>query len=772
MAKLLWLYLRVLWKKNIISDQWRKAEGIFIPKENGATAVEKFRTISFLNVEGKLQLGLLARKMTTFTLANGYIDSSIQKGGIPGVSGCLEHTTVLSQLIREAKVLKKNLVATWLDIADAYGSMPHQLTMIALRRAHVPEEIVTLIDSYYKDVSIRFSAEEFITEWQQLEKGIVTGCTLSVILFSLTMTMLVLTVREETKGPKSASGQQQQNTRLFMDDVTTTTETLVQTSYLLDELAAKLDWGRLQVKPEKCRSLVIWEGEIVNKPVKIGGKVITSIKEKPVKYLGKEYKASLNDKDQIEEAATLVKDGLKRIDKTRIPGRYKAWIVQHMLLPRILWPLMIYAIPMSKVEEIQKLITKALKKWLRLPRFMSSEILYAKTLKLQLPYTSLKEEVKAAKARSLVTMQQSKDECVRNAEVNMDAGRKWKVSEAVNKATSRLHHQEIAGIPNIGREGIGMNHRHYYSKSTDTEKRHLIVDSIREDEEEQRYLRVASLPKQGASLKWEIPGRKISHRDLLLTSEAKLQFLVKSVYDLLPTPANKNVWFKTEEYKCMLCGEHGSLNHLLSGCKIALQQGRYTWRHNKVLKEIAYWVEEKRREQTKTPSKKRRQWINFVKAGEKRKTTSQEPASYFNTADDWKLQVDLNQRVRIPVEIADTRLRPDMILVSAKTKQFGIIELTVPSETRIGISEELKRAKYAELEEQSHRNGWKTKVWTVEIGSRGFAAGSAAILLKEIGYRGRKKKTIIKKIEEITEEASSMIWRWSHVREWGRTEKD
>ena len=47
-----------------------------------------------------------------FVLANEYIDTSIQKGGIPGMSGCLEHTAVLSQLIREAKKEKKNLVVT------------------------------------------------------------------------------------------------------------------------------------------------------------------------------------------------------------------------------------------------------------------------------------------------------------------------------------------------------------------------------------------------------------------------------------------------------------------------------------------------------------------------------------------------------------------------------------------------------------------------------------------------------------------------------------
>ena len=123
----------------------------------------------------------------------------IQKGGIPGVSGCLEHTAVLSKLIREAKAEKKNLVVTWLDIANAYGSIPHSLIQLALRRAHVPEEFCQLVESYYANMNIRFTTKQFTTEWQRVEKGILTGCTLSVILFALTMTMLVMSVRDQTK---------------------------------------------------------------------------------------------------------------------------------------------------------------------------------------------------------------------------------------------------------------------------------------------------------------------------------------------------------------------------------------------------------------------------------------------------------------------------------------------------------------------------------------------------------------------------------------------
>ena len=90
------------------------------------------------------------------------------------------------------------------------------------------------MESYYADMNIRFTTNEFTTEWQKVEKGIITGCTLSVILFALSMTMVVMSAKEETNGPETRPEQLQVNASLFMDDIAIRTENLVQTEYLLD----------------------------------------------------------------------------------------------------------------------------------------------------------------------------------------------------------------------------------------------------------------------------------------------------------------------------------------------------------------------------------------------------------------------------------------------------------------------------------------------------------------------------------------------------------
>ena len=174
------------------------------------------------------------------------------------------------------------------------------------------------MEMYYSDVQVRFTTKEYTTEWLKLERGIVTGCTLSVILFTLAMTLLVTSAKKETKGPKTKSGQQQEHSRLFMDDIASTTLNLVCADRLLVKLFAKFKWAGLEGRPDKCRSLVIIKGEVSKRTPVIDGVAITSITEKPVKHLGKQYNKSLNEKEQIEEAMKECEMCLKKIERCKL----------------------------------------------------------------------------------------------------------------------------------------------------------------------------------------------------------------------------------------------------------------------------------------------------------------------------------------------------------------------------------------------------------------------------------------------------------------------
>ena len=70
---------------------WRRAEGCFVPTEKDSSAVKQFRTISPLNVEGKIFFSVLGKRIGAYLTKNEYVDSVIQKGGVPSFSGSVDH---------------------------------------------------------------------------------------------------------------------------------------------------------------------------------------------------------------------------------------------------------------------------------------------------------------------------------------------------------------------------------------------------------------------------------------------------------------------------------------------------------------------------------------------------------------------------------------------------------------------------------------------------------------------------------------------------------
>ena len=141
--------LKLAWENCHISDQWMIADGVYIPKEQNSKDINKFWPISLLNIEGKIFFTVLASRLTKYLLTNEYINTSVQKGGIPGIAGCLEHGNMIWEAIQKAKANKKDLDVIWLDLANAYRSVPHQMIHLSLQMYHVPVEISSMLGTYF-----------------------------------------------------------------------------------------------------------------------------------------------------------------------------------------------------------------------------------------------------------------------------------------------------------------------------------------------------------------------------------------------------------------------------------------------------------------------------------------------------------------------------------------------------------------------------------------------------------------------------------------------
>ena len=138
--------------------------------------------------------------MNNYVLENGYIDNNCQKAGVPGFPGCVAHSTRIWDQIQKAKREKIDLHVVWLDLANAYGSVPHQQINYAMEFFHMPTCVKNLVAQYFSDLQMCFSLQDFTTGWQQLEVGIAMGCAISPILFVAAFEIILIGARQMVGG--------------------------------------------------------------------------------------------------------------------------------------------------------------------------------------------------------------------------------------------------------------------------------------------------------------------------------------------------------------------------------------------------------------------------------------------------------------------------------------------------------------------------------------------------------------------------------------------
>lgn len=98
-------------------------------------------------------------------IKNGFLNTSIQKGGIPGFTGCLEHVVFLSQMMHKARSRERQPDS--LDLANAFGSIPHSLIRTALNYYHMPDHIKGMTSTYMGGIKLRFKTRDYDTQWHE-----------------------------------------------------------------------------------------------------------------------------------------------------------------------------------------------------------------------------------------------------------------------------------------------------------------------------------------------------------------------------------------------------------------------------------------------------------------------------------------------------------------------------------------------------------------------------------------------------------------------------
>ena len=239
-----------------------------------------------------------------------------------------------------------------------------------------------------------------------------------------------------------------------------------------------------------------------------------------------------------------------------------------------------------------------------------------------------------------------------------------------------------------------------------------------------------------------------------------LSFCLASTFDVLPSPSNLKRWRICTEASCSLCHKNiCTTAHVLGSCKVALSQGRFTFRHDSVLSDIVESLKSFLLELPQTAPHKANK-IAFVKQGKYLPKSDAKPKAtgILHLANDWFLLSDLGEGYQFPGHIGISTLRPDIVMYSNLLKRVILIELTCPCEENMECWHNVKLNKYSVLVNIIRSNGWCVDIFAIEVGARGYCSRSVTSCLKALGFSNKLAFSTAKTVGQTSMKSSFCIW--------------
>ena len=185
------------WRSGTVPTEWKRACTILIHKKGNTNDPSNFRPITLESVPLKVFTSCLRNAIYSFLTSNNFIEHNIQKGFTPNLSGTLEHTAQMADIINKARIRQRPVVITLLDLKNAFGEVHHNLIQSVLDYHHIPDHIKFVIKNLYTDFKTSITTSQFQTPFLTVDRGVLQGDCLSPLLFNMCFNTFIQHIKEE-----------------------------------------------------------------------------------------------------------------------------------------------------------------------------------------------------------------------------------------------------------------------------------------------------------------------------------------------------------------------------------------------------------------------------------------------------------------------------------------------------------------------------------------------------------------------------------------------
>ncbi|XP_064464937.1 uncharacterized protein LOC135376257 [Ornithodoros turicata] len=690
-----------------VPSSWRATTTVLIYKKGDRQDPSNWRPISLGRTIAKLYAGCWASRLQCW-IQDEDVLSKCQKGFLPH-DGVFEHNFVLQERFDNARSGGKELCVAMLDYTNAFGSVPHNALVDAVKGAGTGATFVEIIQDIYSENTTTVLSSNGCTEPIPTQAGIRQGCPLSGLLFNLVVDPIIRRIQGEGKEHRILA---------YADDITalapdpTTLQTCIN---LIESMSTKLG---LQLNPRKCKTLHL-SGR---RPVGLRDTTFTVLGE-PIPaleefashpFLGKPV--GFNILPEGSTVSDAIATGQKILNSMLSPWQ-RLDAVKTFVFPALNFEMRLGTLGKTEWQKLDNALRPLLKKTLYLPTGATNDYLYGSKNSGACAIPLAAELSDLSRIDSAFKLLTSKDEELKilawNALETTTEGRLRRkaterdVEDFLSGENEGEFRAPASGLRNIWTEARKASRRLQVTwEFTDKEpcltcgsssitalQRRRVIATLRKELSTRRDESLKSLPNQGKVMECVAADPSSSHfiRGGTYTRFSDWRFIHKARLNLLPLNGARP-WQSGGDTRCRRCGyARETLPHVV--CHCMRQSAAMTGRHNRVVDRIK-------------------------KAASGRYTIMAE-----------------NQ------PIGGTALRPDLVL--QKGEEAIIVDVCCPFENRIPALLEArkeKERKYQTVKENLQRRFQRVTIEAVVVGALGSWDPRNDRLLKKLCSKTYAKK--------------------------------
>ncbi|XP_071447486.1 uncharacterized protein [Hetaerina americana] len=318
-----------------VPASWKHSRIVLLHKGGEKGDIGNWRPIALSPTIAKVFTGILADRISAWAYKGKRLSFPYQKGFVPATEGCFEHNFIAQAAIDTAKGKGTEIALAWLDLADAFGSIPHPHIIRVLAEMGMPKQLLDLISDLYTGATASVVVERGESEPFPIRCGV---------------------------GPRPASPRRlsPRPTSVcllaYADDLLLVARDSGSLRALLHIVKQSADWCGLRFNAKKCASLHL--------DFRGGRQGV------------RDTAFSIQGGDQLGDLLAKLRKDLDSVGSSELAPWQKIDALHTFLLPRLHFPLRVTATTKKSLARTDTVVYGAVKEWLYLPQRASREIIH------------------------------------------------------------------------------------------------------------------------------------------------------------------------------------------------------------------------------------------------------------------------------------------------------------------------------------------------------------------------------------------------------------